>query len=118
MDWNELSLQSERIENTTIFKAIGALNAFTSKKFLDEISKAMKKGPVIIDMEELHLITSSGVTALRELANFSYSSKVRVLLINLSLSAKQVFQMAGIRNLFLIPENEEAAMKIASRPYR
>jgi anti-anti-sigma regulatory factor len=45
-------------------------------------------------------------------------NKSRVLLLNLSSSVKQVFEMAGIKNLFLVPENEEIAMKIASRPYR
>ncbi len=118
MGLDELTILSERIENVTIFKLQGNLNFLTSQKFLDTVLAGMKKGAVILDFEDLNMISSHGITALKELADASFTNKIRVLVINLSFSAKQVFQMAGLRNLFLIPENEEQAMKIASRPYR
>jgi anti-anti-sigma factor len=118
MSLDELSIQSERIENVSVIKFQGNINSFTSQRFLEGIKTGMKHGPVILDLEEVNMVTSQGVNAFRELADMSYSSRVRVLLLNLSHSVKQVFLMTGIRNLFLVPDNEESAMKIASRPYR
>jgi anti-anti-sigma factor len=118
MSLDELNIISEKIENVTIYKITGNINSFTSQKFLESMQKGIKKGAMILDLEDVNMITSQGVTSFRELADLSFTHRVRVVLINLSHSAKQVFQMAGIRNLFMVPDNEETAMKLASRPYR
>lgn len=118
MSLDEFSIQSEKIENVIIYKIQGNINSFTSQKFLEEMQKGMKKGPIILDLEDVNMVTSQGVNCFRELADMSFTHRVRVVLINLSFSVKQVFQMACIRNLFMVPENEESAMKLASRPYR
>lgn len=118
MSLDELSVNSEKIENVTIYKIQGNLNSFTGQRFLEEMQKGIKKGPMILDMEDVYMISSFGITCLKELADMSFSHRVRIVLINLSHSAKQVFEMAGIKNLFIIPSDEETAMKLASRPYR
>lgn len=118
MGMDELTIGSEKIESVTIFKFQGNINSFTSQRFLDSLRKPLRQGSVILDLEDVNLITSQGIIALKELAEMSFMNKSRVLLLNLSSSVKQVFEMAGIKNLFLVPENEEVAMKIASRPYR
>ena len=118
MSLEELFIQSEKIENVTIYKLQGNINSFTSQRFLDGIKKGVLSGATILDLEEINLVSSQGVTAFKELSDISFSNRSRVLLINLSPSVRQVFNMAGIKNLFMIPENEELAMKIASRPYR
>lgn len=118
MSLEELSIQSEKIENVTVYKIQGNINSFTSQRFLDDLKKGMKYGSIILDLEDVHMVTSKGIQTFRELAEMSYASKTRVLLLNLSHSVKQVFQMAGIRHLFTVPEDEESAMKIASRSQR
>jgi|JI9StandDraft_1071089.scaffolds.fasta_scaffold740424_1 anti-anti-sigma factor len=118
MALDELIFGSEKIENVTIFKFQGSINSFTSQRFLESLKKPIRHGAIILDFEDVNLITSQGILALKELAELSFINKSRVLLLNLSQSVKQAFDMAGIRNLFLVPENEEIAMKIASRPFR
>jgi len=118
MGMDELTIESEKIESVMIFKFQGNINSFTSQRFLESLRKPLRQGAIILDLEDVNLITSQGIIALKELAEMSFMNKSRILLLNLSSSVKQAFEMAGIKNLFLVPENEEIAMKIASRPYR
>jgi anti-anti-sigma factor len=118
MSLDELIITSEKIENVIVYKLQGNLNSFTCQKFLDQVKKGFKQSAIILDMEDVNMVTSKGILALKELAEQSYANRTRVLLLNLSSSVRQVFMMAGIRNLFMTPDNEETAMKIASRPFR
>lgn len=110
----ELTIQTEKIDNITVMRLQGSLNAFTDNKFLEEVKTSLKKGGLILDMEELILISSTGIKAIREILNISFNMGKKIILLNLSFHAKKVFDMMRLGNLFIIAPNEEIAMKKAS----
>ncbi|MCB1191167.1 MAG: STAS domain-containing protein [Leptospiraceae bacterium] len=114
----ELTIQTEKIDNIFVMRLQGALNAFTTNKFLDEVKTSLKKGGLILDMEELNLISSIGVKAIKEVLNISFNAEKKIILLNLSTHAKQVFDMMKLTGLFIIAPNEEIAMKKASNLMR
>ncbi len=118
MSFTEINFSIERIENIFVIRIDGAINSFTKNRFTEEVKNYNKKGAIILDMEEVILVSSSGISALKEINEFSYSSGNKIILLNPSLQIKQVFEMGGIKNLFGVAANEELAMKMASRTSR
>ncbi len=114
----EINFSVERIENIFVIRVDGAINSFTKERFTEEVKNYNKKGALILDMEEVILVSSSGISALKDVSDFSFSSGNKIILLNPSPQIKQVFEMGGIKNLFSVAANEELAMKLASRSSR
>ncbi|MGJ4747107.1 STAS domain-containing protein [Leptospira sp. SA-E8] len=112
---NEIIISTEKIDSVQVLKLQGSINSFTEKKFKDVLSLAVRQGPVIMDMEDVHLVSSTGVQALKEVSQSSFSSKNKLVLVNISKAVVNVFKMAGLSGFFLIANDEEAALKMASK---
>ncbi|PJZ68399.1 anti-anti-sigma factor [Leptospira perolatii] len=112
---NEILISTEKIDNVQVLKLQGSINSFTEKKFRDVLTVAVRRGPVIMDLEDVHLISSTGVQALKEVSQASFSNKNKLVLVNISKAVVNVFKMAGLNGFFLIAPDEEAALKIASK---
>ncbi|MCE9500608.1 MAG: STAS domain-containing protein, partial [Leptospira sp.] len=82
MSLQDINFQTERIENVFIMRVQGSINSFTIKRFVDEVKACNKKYPVILDLEEVVLVSSVGIRALREVSDFSYSSGNKIILLN------------------------------------
>ncbi|MCU0825189.1 MAG: STAS domain-containing protein [Leptospira sp.] len=115
MSLDDLVVSTEKIDTVYVTKLLGNLNNFTAKKCVNMVSNALKHGSVILDLEELNMVTTQGISAFRTLSEEAFLQKRKVILINLPLSVRQAFQMAGVKNLFPIANNEETAFKMASR---
>lgn len=112
---DHLNVHVERIENIAVMRVEGALTSFTHNKFLDEVKFANRKGGLIIDMEELMVVSSTGIEAMRKMVDLSYVSGNKIVLLNLSIHVKQVLTMMGYLKIFVVAPNEELAMKMASK---
>ncbi|MCT8332527.1 MULTISPECIES: STAS domain-containing protein [Leptospira] len=118
MSLDDLVVSTEKIDTVYVTKLQGNLNNFTSEKCIKSVLNSLKHGSVILDLEELNMVTTQGIIAFKTLSEEAFLHKHKIILINLPLSVRQAFLMAGVRNLFPIANNEEAAFKMASRPSR
>ncbi|MEM7184873.1 MAG: STAS domain-containing protein [Spirochaetota bacterium] len=118
MSVKKLNIQKEKIDTVTFMRLQGAIDAFTHEKFNNEVKNALRKGGVILDLEEVSLISSIGIRALKEISDFSYSNRNKdntrnkIILLNLSENVKKVLKMMELYNMFSIAVNEELAMKM------
>jgi len=115
MNMDEISIHSEKIENIYVMRVEGAINSLTHQKFLDEVKHSNRRGGLIIDMEEVVVISSVGIDALKKVSDLSYTSGNKIVLLNLSAHVKQVLNMLGLLKIFNIAPNEELAMKMVSK---
>lgn len=115
MELNNLDVFVERIENIAVMRVEGVINSLTSQKFLEEVKHAGRKGGLIIDMEEISLISSMGIEILKKVSDWSYTSGNRIVLLNLSQPVKQTLNMLGMLRIFSIAPNEEIAMKMVTK---
>ncbi len=115
MSLDTINIHVERIENIAVMRVEGSISALTNQKFLEEVRHANRRGGIIIDMEEVEVISSMGIEALRKVSDLSYVSGNKIVLLNLSSHVKQVLQMVGMFKVFNIAPNEEIAMKMVSR---
>lgn len=114
MGFDDLSIYKEKIDSLNIFKLQGHINSFTGEKLLNEVSEAIRTGPIIMDLEEISTLSSSGLKTLREISEIVYTEKARLILLNLSSTVKQTLQMANMKSIFPIADNEELAMKLVN----
>lgn len=112
---DQLEIHVEKIESIAVMRIEGSLTSFTHNKFLEEVKHSNRKGGLIIDMEDLMVVSSTGLEALRKMIDLSYISGNKIVLLNLSNHVKQVLSMMGYLKIFTIAPNEELAMKLASK---
>jgi len=112
---DQLEIHVEKIESIAVMRIEGSLTSFTHNKFLEEVKHSNRKGGLIIDMEDLMVVSSTGLEALRKMIDLSYISGNKIVLLNLSNHVKQVLSMMGYLKIFTIAPNVELAMKLASR---
>ncbi len=116
MTIQELYIEKEKIDEAAfVVRLRGALCAATYEKFMKDIQYALRKGGVILDMEEVWLISSRGLTALKEIYDYSYRNGRKIVLLNLSPHANQVLHIMELRKIFNIAANEELAMKMVTK---
>jgi anti-anti-sigma factor len=115
MSLDDINIHVEKIENISVMRVEGALTAYTIEHFLEEIKFSNRKGGLIIDMEEVVVISSKGVEALKQISDLSYTSGNSIVLLNLSPNVRQVLNMLGLVKFFSIAPNEELAMKMATK---
>ena len=114
MSLSKIDIHTERIESISVMRVGGSINALTCKNFLDEVKYANRRGGVIIDMEEVEMISSVGIEALKQISELSYNSGNKIVLLNLSNNVKSVLKMVGLLKVFSVAPNEEIAMKLVS----
>lgn len=108
-----MEISARRLENTTIFDVVGDIDLANSpavrKALLAEIRE--KKIPrVIMNLQSVKYIDSSGIASLVEGLKASRDLQVRFILYGLSKSAREVLQLSRLIKLFEIYENEEQAL--------
>ncbi|MCX7999163.1 MAG: STAS domain-containing protein, partial [Leptospiraceae bacterium] len=99
----------------TIIRLKGSINSLTYNNFLDEVKYANRRGGVIIDMEEVEVISSVGIQALKQTSELSYTSGNKIVLLNLSPHVKEALGMIGLLKILPIAANEELAMKMVAK---
>jgi len=112
-----VQISARYLENTTIFDVIGDIDLANSpavrKALLGEIRE--KKIPrVIMNLQGVKYIDSSGIASLVEGLKASRDTQARFILFGLSKSAREVLQLSRLIKLFEIYENEEQALSNGS----
>ncbi len=108
-----MQISARRLENTTIFDVIGDIDLANSpavrKALLAELRE--KKIPrVIMNLQSVKYIDSSGIASLVEGLKASRDVQARFILYGLSKSAREVLQLSRLIKLFEIYDNEEQAL--------
>jgi anti-sigma B factor antagonist len=112
-----VQISARYLENTTIFDVIGDIDLANSpvvrKALLVELRE--KKIPrVIMNLQGVKYIDSSGIASLVEGLKASRDVQARFILFGLSKSAREVLQLSRLIKLFEIYENEEQALSNGS----
>lgn len=115
MSISEIEVQVEKIDNIFVMRIEGSISSATCNSFIEEVRKCNRKGGLIIDMEEVTAITSSGIGALKEISDMSYKSGNRIVFLNLAANVKQTLSIADLTKVFNVAPNEELAIKMASK---
>ena len=108
-----MQISARHLENTTILDITGDIDLANSpavrKALLTEIKE--KQIPrVIMNLQGVKYIDSSGIASLVEGLKASRDRQVRFILFGLSKSAKEVLQLSRLLKLFEIYEIEEEAL--------
>ena len=112
-----MQISARHLENTTILDVIGDIDLANSpamrKALLLELRE--KRIPrVILNLEGVKYIDSSGIASLVEGLKASRDLQSRLILFGLSKSAREVLQLSRLLKLFEIYENEEQALSNGS----
>ncbi len=108
-----MEISARHLENTTIFDVVGDIDLANSpavrKALLAELRE--KKIPrVIMNLQSVKYIDSSGIASLVEGLKASRDVQARFILYGLSKSAREVLQLSRLIKLFEIYDNEEQAL--------
>jgi anti-sigma B factor antagonist len=108
-----VQISTRHLENTTILDITGDIDLANSpavrKVLLTEIKE--KQIPrVIMNLQGVKYIDSSGIASLVEGLKASRDRRTRFILFGLSKSAREVLQLSRLLGLFEIYENEEEAL--------
>jgi anti-sigma B factor antagonist len=112
-----VQISVRHLENTTILDVIGDIDLANSpavrRALLAELRE--KKIPrVIMNLQGVKYIDSSGIASLVEGLKASRDVQARFILFGLSKSAREVLQLSRLIKLFEIYENEEQALSNGS----
>ena len=100
-------------DGISICKVDGEIDINTAPKFKKAFDKLMKEqgGKVIINMEKVGYIDSSGLATLVELLKNFRKAGSRLKLVCLSSKVKSLFEITKLEKLFDILEKEEEAVQ-------
>ena len=115
MSLQEISFHTEMFEKIYIVSVQGSIDSFTGEKFVETLRGINEKGPVIINLEGVQTVSSTGIHFFKKLAEVSYTTKNIIVLVNMSQSVRYVFNSGNIQYSFHIAENEDEAVKVISR---
>lgn len=106
-----MQIQVRQSENTTILEVAGNIDLQNSpqmrKALLDSLKLAAR---VVVNLEKVHYIDSSGIASLVEGLKASQTLKNRLMLAGLSPMAHQVLDLTRLTPLFEIYATEEEAL--------
>ena len=114
MSLQEITFHTEQIENVYIVSVQGAVDFYTSRQFLGTIEEIFRKGPVILDMDGIHTVSSSGIDTFKHLREMALENNRKIIIMHMRKAVEHVFNSGGIKYLFLVAENEDEAMRIAT----
>ncbi|MCB1158338.1 MAG: STAS domain-containing protein [Leptospiraceae bacterium] len=104
-----MEIKSRKIGNSFIIELIGSLDIYTAielRKFIEKnVSDKVKS--VVLDMEKLKYIDSSGIGMLIKEMNFIKQKNGNFAIANLKPHIEKVFNVAGLNSYFtILSENE------------
>lgn len=114
MSLQEISFHTEQIENIFIVNVQGAVDSHTSRQFLETLEEILVKGPVILDVDGIHTVSSIGVNTFKLLKEMALEKKRKIVIMHMRKPVAHVFNSSGIKYLFHVAENEDEAMRIAT----
>jgi anti-sigma B factor antagonist len=100
-------------EGISICKVDGEIDINTAPQFKKAFEKLMreKEAKIIIDMEKVGYIDSSGLATMVELLKNFRKTGARLKLVSLSPKVKSLFEITKLEKLFDILENQDEAVR-------
>ncbi len=103
-----LKLDKQIINDVLIIKAGGDLNIMASEKFNNFITENLKEyKKIIIDLEELKMLDSSGIAKLIYLKKMMDKKNKRLYLMNLTKIVHEILSLGKLDTIFKIITKEE-----------
>ncbi|PYV09752.1 MAG: anti-anti-sigma factor [Acidobacteria bacterium] len=116
-----MRVQVRSVDNVTIVDCAGEIDLYSSTRLREALLKALRSGipSVLVNMEEVTYIDSSGIATLVEGLQLSQQTKTRLGLYGLRNNARSVLELARLHKVFNIFQHEQEALeKIPStRPF-
>ena len=109
-----MQIATRRAGNATIVDVIGDIDLYNSpevRKVVLEAVRAPGAERVVMNLQKVRYIDSSGVASLVEGLKVSRGVNVRFILIGLSPAAREVLELSRLITVFEVAENEEAALQ-------
>lgn len=113
-----MEIDLKKVGNAIIINISGSLDIYTSldfKNFLEANVKAdIENQQVIINLEKLNYIDSSGIGMLIKQLNYVHELKGEFSIANLKPAIEKVFKVAGLTSYFQTIGEEEYRLKYLS----
>lgn len=108
-----MQISTRKAGNATIVDVVGDIDLYNSpevRKVVLESVRAPGAQRVVMNLQKVRYIDSSGVASLVEGLKVSRSEKVRFILLGLSPAAREVLELSRLITVFEVAESEEAAL--------
>jgi len=108
-----MEINEEKRNGVSVLRLSGRLDAVSSAEAANALEAALDAGNgVVVSMEGLDYISSSGLRVLLKTAKRAHSEKKGFCLASLGESVREVFDVSGFSALLDIAETEDDALKI------
>ncbi|WP_031484742.1 STAS domain-containing protein [Maridesulfovibrio frigidus] len=99
-----MELNQKKVENATIVRMEGRLDALTSPNFEDAICKLIKDGEIrlVFDLGDLEYISSAGLRAILSTAKRLKAEDGAIAFANITGMISEVFEISGFGSMFNI----------------
>jgi len=108
------AFEKELLDSAIFFKLQGAINSSNTPSIRGELLEAAKSHNLLIDMSQVTMLTSTGVGTLFEVTDIMGKSNKKLILVAPSERVKQVINLTGFAELFVIADDKDAAIKALS----
>lgn len=110
-----MEIDLKKVENATIINMAGSLDIYTSLDFKNFIEENIKGDSdnlhVIVNLEKLNYIDSSGIGMLIKQLNYIHELKGKFSIANMKPAIEKVFKVAGLTSYFETIGEEEFRSK-------
>ncbi len=106
----EFAFEKEILEQAIFFRLKGSINSSNTPSIRAELVEAAKDNNLLIDMNEVTMLTSTGVGTLFEITDMMSKSEKKLVIINPSDRVKQVIDLTGFAELFKVSPSRETAL--------
>lgn len=110
-----MEIDLKKVENATVINISGSLDIYTSLDFKNFIEENVKGDSpdlhVIVNLEKLNYIDSSGIGMLIKQLNFVHELKGKFSIANMKPAIEKVFKVAGLTSYFETIGEEEFRSK-------
>jgi len=108
-----MEISVETIEGVSVSRLSGRLDASSSSETATELDSALDAGRgLVVSMENLDYISSSGLRVLLKIAKRARTEGKGLCLASLTENVREVFDISGFTALFDIAEGVEEAVKV------
>ena len=108
-----MQISTRRVGTATVVDVIGDIDLYNSPEVRNVVLGAVRApgaSRVVMNLQKVRYIDSSGVASLVEGLKTSRTANVRFVLYGLSTAAREVLELSRLITVFEVAENEEQAL--------
>jgi anti-anti-sigma factor len=110
-----MELREEEVNGIKVLSAKGRIDSTTAPAFGQKVEAvvAAPAARLVVDLRELEYISSAGFRVLLVAAKRAEEARSRLVLCNLSVKVRQLFDLGGFLDLFTITASRDDAIAVA-----